>query len=188
MGHSQAEKAQSRERILAEASAELRENGLESLSVGRLMQSVNLTHGGFYGHFESRSELIKAALKRALVDGAAASRATSGSDRPRSITAIAKSYLSRTHRDNPKSGCAIAALVSDVARADIETRAIMEEHIEQFISGITQTIDDDSDDTALVAVSALVGGLILSRVITRTSRSDAVLRVVRDHVVAIADE
>ena len=48
MGHSQADKAKSRERILDEAARQLRETGLEALSVGKLMQKVNLTHGGFY--------------------------------------------------------------------------------------------------------------------------------------------
>ena len=57
MGHSQAEKAENRERILAEASRQVRRDGLESVGVGTLMKSVGLTHGGFYGHFESRSAL-----------------------------------------------------------------------------------------------------------------------------------
>src|SRR5271166_4130463 len=71
MGHSQAEKAQSRERILAEASRQVRHGGLESVSVGTLMKSVGLTHGGFYGHFESRDTLLAEALERALLEGEA---------------------------------------------------------------------------------------------------------------------
>ena len=69
MGHSQAEKARNRERILAEASRQVRRGGLESVSVGTLMKSVGLTHGGFYGHFESRSALLAEALERALLEG-----------------------------------------------------------------------------------------------------------------------
>ncbi|HEY2750970.1 TetR/AcrR family transcriptional regulator, partial [Phenylobacterium sp.] len=71
MGHSQAEKAKSRERILAEAARQIRQNGLESVSVGTLMKSVGLTHGGFYGHFESREALLASALERALLEGEA---------------------------------------------------------------------------------------------------------------------
>jgi TetR/AcrR family transcriptional repressor of nem operon len=58
MGHSQTAKAENRERIVAEAARQVRRRGLESLSVGGLMKSVGLTHGGFYGHFESRSALL----------------------------------------------------------------------------------------------------------------------------------
>src|SRR5205085_12297630 len=71
MRHSQAEKAQSRERILAEASRQVRRGGLDSVSVGALMKSVGLTHGGFYGHFESRDALLAEALERALLEGEA---------------------------------------------------------------------------------------------------------------------
>ncbi|WGR91056.1 TetR/AcrR family transcriptional regulator [Bradyrhizobium sp. ISRA435] len=51
MGHSQADKARSRERILNEAATQIRDKGLDAISIGSLMQKVNLTHGGFYGHF-----------------------------------------------------------------------------------------------------------------------------------------
>ena len=47
MGHSQADKAHSRERILRKAADAVRDTGLESVSVGKLMRSVYLTHGGF---------------------------------------------------------------------------------------------------------------------------------------------
>src|SRR5262245_27673167 len=68
MGHSQAEKAASRERILEVAARQIREGCLESLSIAELMRAANLTHGGFYGHFPSRSALIAAALERALAE------------------------------------------------------------------------------------------------------------------------
>ena len=62
MGHSQADKAQSRERILRKAADAVRDTGLESVSVGKLMRSVDLTHGGFYAHFESRDALLVEAI------------------------------------------------------------------------------------------------------------------------------
>ena len=135
MGHSQAEKAENRERILAEAARQVRRDGLESVSVGALMKSVGLTHGGFYGHFESRSELLSEALERALLEGEAKAK-VQGSDRAQSFANIVRSYLSRTHRDGRDSGCAIAALASDVARADASSREVMTEHIETFIATV----------------------------------------------------
>src|SRR5690606_4268280 len=128
----QAEKAQSRERILAEAARQIREGGLESVSVAQLMKSVNLTHGGFYGHFESRSELIALALERALSEGKMAARAAQDAAQPRSFSGMVRSYLSRTHRDSRSAGCAIAALATDVGRADANSREVMEERIEAF--------------------------------------------------------
>ena len=179
MGHSQSDKAQSRERILTEAAAQIREGGLESVSVARLMRSVNLTHGGFYGHFASRSELLAEALERALADGAAASRAAAAPLRAAGTDALVRSYLSRSHRDSRKQGCAVAALASDVARADEPVRAVMAAHLERFIARVAASQGSDEDE-AMLTVSALVGGLLLSRVLTDPKRSDALLRAVKN--------
>jgi len=183
MGHSQAGKAGNRERILAEASRQVRRDGLESVGVGTLMKSVGLTHGGFYGHFESRTALLAEALERALLEGEANAK-VQGSDLPPSFAQIVRSYLSRTHRDARESGCAIAALVSDVARADISSREVMSDHIETFIASVTEALGGD-EERAVVAVSAMIGALALSRVVTDPARSDAFLKSVRDHLKAL---
>ena len=183
MGHSQAEKAENRERILTQASRQVRRDGLESVSVGTLMQSVGLTHGGFYGHFESRSALLAEALERALLEGEANATAK-GSHQRRSLSDIARSYLSRAHRDSRESGCALAALVSDVARADTSSREVMSDHIEAFVASVSEALGGDPEG-AVVAVSAMVGALALSRVIADPTRSDAFLKTVRDHLRAL---
>jgi TetR/AcrR family transcriptional regulator, transcriptional repressor for nem operon len=188
MGHSQAEKAQNRERILTEAAVQIRESGLESISVGKLMQKVSLTHGGFYGHFTSRSDLLAEALKRALAEGEAAARASHDPSKPRGFATMVRSYLSRTHRDQRKTGCAIAALASDVGRADERCRAVTETYVEAFIASMRRALDEPDDSKATVAVSAMIGALALSRVTTDPKRSDAILRVVRDHVIGLATE
>lgn len=185
MGHSQADKAHSRERILTEAAAMIRDAGLESVSVARLMRSAGLTHGGFYGHFASRDELLAQALERALLDGAAASRAASraggragGRSGRGDYEAFVRRYLSRTHRDARQQGCAVAALAADAARADAPVREVMSGHVERFVDRVADLAGTD-DDGGLFAVSALVGGLLLSRVFTDAQRADAVLQAVR---------
>jgi len=188
MGHSQADKARSRERILNEAATQIRDKGIDALSIGSLMQRVNLTHGGFYGHFASRSDLIAAALDQALAAGEAAARASRAPDKPGGVNSMARSYLSRTHRDSRKSGCAIAALISDVGRADEPSRTVMEPYIEAFIAKVAETFGDDDDARATMAVSAMIGALAISRVITDSKRSDAILRTVRDGIVAMASD
>jgi TetR/AcrR family transcriptional repressor of nem operon len=181
VGHSQAEKARNRERILAEASLQVRRDGLESVSVGTLMSSVGLTHGGFYGHFASRSDLLAEALQRALSEGEAKAKAQAGTP---TLSGIVRSYLSRSHRDARESGCAMAALVSDVARADTASREVMTEHLEAFIASVSDALGGDQE-RAIVAVSAMIGALALSRVVADPARSDALLKTVRDHLRAL---
>lgn len=183
MGHSQAEKARSRERILAEASRQIRDGGLESVSVGALMKSVGLTHGGFYGHFESRDVLITEALERALSESEAKTAANGAHGRA-SFAQIVRGYLSRNHRDSRDSGCAVAALASDAARADAAPRGVMSEHVETFFDTVAQSLGGD-DESAMVAVSAMVGALTLSRVVDDPQRSHAILKAMRDHLATL---
>lgn len=184
MGHSQAEKARSRDRILAHASAQIREEGLDSLSVGKLMQAVGLTHGGFYGHFASRAELLNEALDQALVDGAAAFHASSASESP-PYDATVRSYLSRRHRDARAEGCAIAALAGDVTRAPEDAREAMTEHILAFAAQLRADVGGDDDGKALFAVSAMIGTLMLSRVLTETSASNTLLSAAKRELLAL---
>jgi TetR/AcrR family transcriptional repressor of nem operon len=186
MGHSQAEKAQSRERILSEAADQVRDAGLESISVGKLMSSVGLTHGGFYNHFESRADLLARALERALVDGRKAWLATEGSDdKPRSFETTVRRFLSRSHRESRTTGCAVAALASDVARADEQSRAVMSKHIDDFVSQTINSLTSQDEGDALLAVSAMVGALLLSRVQVDPKQSDAMLKSVRERLLGL---
>ena len=186
MGHSQAEKAQSRERILRKAADAVRDTGLESVSVSKLMRSVDLTHGGFYNHFTSRSDLLAQALERALVEGGrTATTSVTPGDAPRSYETQVRGYVSRAHRDARTNGCAIAALASDVARADVASRAVMSTHIDEFVAQLAHSLHDQDEGDAMLAVSAMVGAVLLARVQTDPKKSDALLKSVRDRLLAL---
>lgn len=186
MGHSQAEKAHSRERILRKAADQVRDTGLESVSVSKLMRSVDLTHGGFYNHFESRAGLLAQALERALVEGGkSATTSVKPGDGPRSFEARVRGYVSRAHRDARTNGCAIAALASDVARADVSSRAVMSAHVGDFVGQLAQSMYNQDEGDAMLAVSAMVGAVLLARVQTDPKKSDALLKAVRDRLLAL---
>jgi TetR/AcrR family transcriptional repressor of nem operon len=186
MGHSQADKAQSRERILRKAADAVRDTGLESVSVGKLMRSADLTHGGFYNHFASRSDLLAQALERALVEGAKTANASlKPGDAPRSYETRVRGYVSRAHRDARTSGCAIAALASDVARADTASREVMAAHLDEFVAQLAQSLHSQDEGDAMLAASAMVGAVLLARVQTDAKKSDALLKSVRDRLLAL---
>ena len=63
--------AASRERILDAGTRLFRERGFDGIGVADLMQEAGLTHGGFYGHFASKEELMARACERALGKSAA---------------------------------------------------------------------------------------------------------------------
>ena len=83
----------------------------------------------------------------------------------------------------------MAALASDVGRADEQARAVMSTHIESFIASAARALElEENDDQAIVVVSAVVGALTLSRVMTDPKRADAILRAVRDKLIEMKPE
>jgi len=182
VGHSRAEKAESRERILDVAARQIRQEGLDSISIAEIMKAANLTHGGFYGHFPSRAALIAAALDRALERGEAAFVAAKTPNAPLTVKSIVNGYLSPAHRDDTRDGCAIAALSGDVGRSDDdEVRAQMARRLEQSFEDMAKAMGSGpkAEAAAITAWCAMVGAISLSRVFQGTRRSDEILRTVR---------
>lgn len=190
MGHSKAEKAQSRKRILAAAATRIREAGLEGISVGELMKSVNLTHGGFYGHFESRAHLIAAALEQALADSDKAIAAHLGDTGKPTVKSIVNNYLSPAHRDHPSSGCAIPTLAGEVSRADPEVRAIMAQQLAKGFGIMGDALGETGEDTEQFAASAwsmMIGAMIISRIMAGDPLADRVLAHARKSILELAE-
>jgi TetR/AcrR family transcriptional regulator, transcriptional repressor for nem operon len=189
LGHSQAEKAKSRERILAAAARKVREGGLESLGVAELMKAADLTHGGFYGHFPSRAALIAAALDRALESGQV--DVDTASHGAVALETMVRRYLSKAHRDNPAEGCAMSTLLADAARSeDPAVRERMAEQVRRSVAWMAGAMGGGAVATnaATTALCAMVGALAVARVFGNDPRSEHVLEVVRRAVLDMADD
>ncbi len=185
MGHSQAEKAESRDRILDAAARQIRLGGLDSVSIADLMKAANLTHGGFYGHFASRADLIATALDMALDRGEARFVAANPAQGATTVKSIVNRYLSPAHRDAAGEGCAISALAGDVGRAEDEAlRVRMVERLERSFEDMAKAMGDTpgAEDAAVAAWCAMVGAITLSRVFQGTDRSDQILRMARQSI------
>lgn len=188
MGHSKAEKAHSRKRILAAASTRIREAGLDGISVGEIMKSVNLTHGGFYGHFTSRDALVAAALEQALAEGETASAAHAGERGSMTVKSIVNTYLSPAHRDHPSSGCAIPTLAGEVGRAAPEVRAIMAQQLAKSFEVMGEALGETGEDSEQFAVSAwsmMIGAMMISRIMKDDPMADRVLALARKSILAL---
>ena len=188
MGHSQADKAKSHQRILDAAASQIRESGLAGVSIADLMKSVKLTHGGFYGHFASRDDLIAEALEKALNDGEASSTRAGSTKGPRTFKSFLNSYLSKAHRDDPASGCAVSALAGDVARTGPRTRKIMTERVARYIDNISELVDDEDVEFAMFVMSAIVGAVTLSRAMSDEEMSDKLLLATRKALLDYAEK
>jgi TetR/AcrR family transcriptional regulator, transcriptional repressor for nem operon len=104
MGYSQAQKIQGHEKILEIAGRQIKERGLDSLSIDTLMKKAGLTKGAFYGHFASREELVLEATREARNSGNAVLNSLIKKGVHPSFETVIDAYLSWQHVVNPGSG------------------------------------------------------------------------------------
>jgi TetR/AcrR family transcriptional repressor of nem operon len=192
MGHSQASKVRSHERILRIAARMFREKGLEGLSIATLMQESDLTHGGFYKHFSSRDDLLTQALKLALAEADEPEKYAKylAPIEPREMTfdLFVRAYLGKIHRDDPSSACAVGTLVSDVGRSGQDVKDLYTERVKKNLADLTALMSGPGPggkrdkSAALVVFSAMVGAFALARGMSDRTLSDDLLKTVQDFV------
>jgi TetR/AcrR family transcriptional regulator, transcriptional repressor for nem operon len=176
MGFSQAQKAESRQRVLDVAARQIREHGLEALGVADCMRSAGLTHGAFYGHFSSRDALIVAALEQAMTRGETRvmSRATDAADHDKTpFKAIADAYLHPAHAENPGTGCALCALAGDAAHANADVKGLYTTYLRRLADQLTQAArgadpsanGNKHEALGLGVAATIVGAITLARAV-----------------------
>src|SRR5690349_21965901 len=121
--------AQNRERIVEIAAQLFRERGFEGIGVADLMNEAGLTHGGFYGHFSSKEDLIAEASARAFEGSLAVWCSLAERSPGDPLSAIARVYLSGEHRDSPGAGCLLAALGPEVSRQGKAVRRAVTDYV-----------------------------------------------------------
>jgi TetR/AcrR family transcriptional regulator, transcriptional repressor for nem operon len=179
VGTSQAAKAASHDRILDIAAARIRRDGIDSLAVAELMKEAGLTHGGFYRHFDSREHLVAEAARRALSQGSAWMIAAGKLGGQRGYTALVDGYLSPWHRDHPESGCGVAGVAADVARASGSARGIYTRQVQECLTVLADLIDDPDrqagEREAVHTLSVLVGAISIARAVDDPDLSRQIL-------------
>jgi TetR/AcrR family transcriptional regulator, transcriptional repressor for nem operon len=166
--------AENRLRILEAASRLFRAHGFEAVTVSQVMAAAGLTHGGFYGHFASKDDLIAQTLAHVLAPGSGIEPDLAG---------YATAYLERSHRDDMAGGCPVAALASESARKGGAARSAMTAGLQRQIDRFTATAPgrDQAEKrrAAIGSWAALVGAVVLARMSEDPALSDEVLAETR---------
>jgi TetR/AcrR family transcriptional regulator, transcriptional repressor for nem operon len=161
------EKAIHREQIIATAAHRFREKGFDGISVSDLMKEVGLTHGGFYGHFSSKDELVALAVQRAFRETIVRWEKVIEAAPERPLEAFMEYYLTTRHRLQPQSGCILAALGSDLSRQPEMVKAVVTEGQQKALETIAKAIPGPVGPAkrrqAIAILARLVGAMILSR-------------------------
>ncbi len=184
--------AENRTRIIETAARLFRERGVDGIGVADLMKAAGLTHGGFYGHFASKEDLVAQACGRALAGSQAEWERLIAAYPEDPLAAITARYLSAAHRDKPGQGCVFSALGNDVARQGPSIRRQVTDGLRNLVNTLARVIPGKSKatrrDKALAAFAAMVGGLVLARAVDDPDLSDEILAAVSASVVGSSQD
>ena len=181
---SRADKARTRQRILAQASRAFRTNGVSNVSIPALMNSVGLTHGTFYAHFGSKDALLAETYAQRIdevIDGLL--RPAERASKERKVDAILDTYLTAEHRDNLADGCFFPTMAGEVRLESSAARGEFSNALKRYFARLAAILPKPGpkahEDGELVLASGMVGAIVLARAVDDPALSDRILNACR---------
>lgn len=174
-------------RIVETAARAIRRSGYDGTGVADIMKEAGLTHGGFYAHFASRDAMLAEAADHAGEETIAiAKRIFAEVPQNQALQAFMNVYLSNKHMANVETGCALAALGSEMPRQAPEVRKASTCRIKEMITLIESQLSGQPNarEEALMMVSTMVGTLLLARAVEDPELSEAFRQATLKHYAA----
>ena len=158
------------DRIVDAAARAIRRSGYNGTGVADIMKEAGLTHGGFYAHFASRDAMLAEAADRAAGESVAMMERIAASLPPdQALPAMLEAYLSKPHLQQVETGCATAALASEMPRQTAEVRRAHTRRIKEMIDLVSRQLPDwgqpGAHERAMVTIATMVGTLALARAV-----------------------
>ena len=170
-------KQETRQRIVETAGRRFKQDGIDGTGVATVMSDAGLTNGAFYGHFDSKEDLVA----NVLADQLRAQRESFGSQPSNraGLEAFIRSYLSPQHRDDCADGCPSAALLDEIARRPAAAKRVFTDELTATMDDIASRLDPADAEAArtdaLALFGQMVGTLQLARALTDRDLSDQLL-------------
>jgi TetR/AcrR family transcriptional repressor of nem operon len=172
-------------KILKDASRRVRAEGIVGAAVSSVMRDAGLTNGGFYKHFGSKDDLLTESLSEAFRE--MADRLTQVAEKSKPGTAwkaIVKAYLSPEHCDHAESGCPLAALAPELARADGAMKAPIRREMIKYKSRMLPLMPGrraaDKERAFSAIFSTMIGAIAIARIPPDRAARAGVLASARD--------
>jgi len=172
------ESARRRRQIVEVAAKLFREHGYNGIGVADLMKGAGLTHGGFYGYFESKEQLFAESCGHAIETSVQQWQSWIRRDPGDPVRELAHSYLNEAHRDTLAAGCVISSLGADAARGGQHVRRALTGGISAQLRLLAKTLPGPASRArkrAIATYAAIIGGLMLARAVDDRGLSKEIL-------------
>lgn len=164
-------RAEVKRNIIQSARKLFNRRGFNNVSISQIMQGAELTHGGFYSYFDSKSDLYAEVLGCFFTDPNW-KNCWKGVHVDLSSTdvgpQVVRAYLSRQHFENVENSCPMAALPNDVARSGKTVQRAFTTVFKAMVDVLQRSLLDKNRPrrARAQAIAALcVGGMVVARAI-----------------------
>jgi TetR/AcrR family transcriptional regulator, transcriptional repressor for nem operon len=180
-------KANTHHRILKNAARRFRAEGLDGPGVATVMKASGLTVGGFYKHFLSKDDLLAASIVEAFSEfGEKVSAALQNVPAAERWKEIVRWYLSSEHCEHADTGCPVAALAPEIARAAPKVRKRIagtlkawRERMLEYMPGGTAA---EREKNFTIIFTAMAGAVSIARMLPDPVERRNILSSVRQHL------
>lgn len=167
--------AKNRDRVVETSARLFRERGLDGVGIADLMRSSGLTHGGFYGQFESKEALAAESIAHIFGRSREKWRGIVDASPEDPVGAVARDYLSDRHLKHPEAGCALATLAGDAARKGGAVSAAMTDGVEGLAALLSDAPPHGDRQASLAAIAQMMGAVMLARAVNDPGLAQEIL-------------
>jgi TetR/AcrR family transcriptional regulator, transcriptional repressor for nem operon len=167
-----------KKKIIDSARRLFNRHGFENVSISQIMAGAQLTHGGFYSYFHTKSDLYAEVLNCFFTDPEW-KNCWEGVHVDLSATdvgaQVVSAYLSRQHFEDVENSCPMVALPTDVARSGVSARRAFETVFRAMVSVLERSLLDKrqpSRVTAQVIAALSIGGMVVARTLVDRAHAD----------------
>ena len=171
MRYSTDHKAKTKERIVHSAAKLFAAKGFAATSIDEIMSVCQLTRGGFYAHFKSKSQLYRCAIERAATPLPSANHRSQREDDW--IEQILREYLSGDQAEAIGGTSHLTFLATDAANEQADVRSGYASAFQTVSAQITNRVAAHSacNEAAIFSIAVMVVG---ANAISRTIDDRAV--------------
>jgi TetR/AcrR family transcriptional repressor of nem operon len=179
MRYSKEHKQNSREKILAAATALFAGQGVKATSIDQIMAAAGLTRGAFYAHFRSKDQLIIETMGANLgLVCWLSERSVADPDKLLSAALDSfRTYLDPSRRDKVGKTCLLTSMADEAIKGSKALRRAYASRLQLVIKELERSFpegDEQAQCKAVLCAVLAVGGLILSRAVEPPDFSDLI--------------
>ncbi len=183
MRYAPGHKEKTHRKLLLAAGKLFRKSGFKGVSVERVMKQAGLTHGGFYAHFKSKTQLIAEtfAVDAGLLRMLREKETASGAAR------VLSGYMAPENRSEVAAGCPLAALPADVSRSNATIKAAYTARVAELLSLLADRMPAQLDNVeretrAMETMVLALGSVMFSQALSDKELADRLQNVCRHAV------